>query len=96
MADRERLRLPVIGDDEELGVELAEDVLGGVRPVELLTEIINDSTVIKILHVRLDQASKKVDVAQSQANDCSASVRLGSGQVVVEFVVLQQLVAQAG
>ena len=96
MADRERLRLPVIGDDEELGVELAEDVLGGVRPVELLTEITNDSTVIKILHVRLDQASKKVDVAQSQANDCSASVRLGRGQAVVELVILQQLVAQAG
>jgi hypothetical protein len=36
VADRERLRLPVIGDDEELGVELAEDVLGGVRPVELV------------------------------------------------------------
>lgn len=56
----------------------------------------NNSTVIKNLHVRLDQASKKVDVAQSQANDCSASVRLGCGQVVVKFVVLQQLVAQAG
>lgn len=36
MADRERLRLPVVWDDEELGVELAEDVLGGVRPVELV------------------------------------------------------------
>ena len=36
MADRERLRLPVIRDDEELGVELVEDVLGSVRPVELV------------------------------------------------------------
>jgi hypothetical protein len=36
VADRERLRLPVIGDDEELGVQLTKDVLGGVRPVELV------------------------------------------------------------
>jgi hypothetical protein len=36
VVDGQRARLPVVGDDKELGVELREDVGGGFRPVFLL------------------------------------------------------------
>jgi hypothetical protein len=48
VVDGQRARLPVIRDDEELGVELREDVGGGFGPVFFLLLVCSDCAGLRL------------------------------------------------